>query len=116
MSHWNSYRGGGKARNINTDAKGYYVFDQLPPGVYVLRLGQSSSGPAKVENHNSSRSNRDHSVRLGDGTEVHTVDIEVSQKSLPGRDPGTIIIIEKPGPGRIGGHVVTVGIKEEGVK
>lgn len=105
---------GGKIRTIKTDANGNYVFDRLTPGVYVLRLGPLN--PAKVENHNSSRSNKTYPLKRPDGTEDHTVNITVGKKILPGKDPGTRITISNRG-GRIFGRVaMDVGIKEEGVK
>lgn len=103
---------GGKTITIKTFGAGNFVFDRLPPGTYMLRLGPLS--PAKVENHNSSRSNKTYPLApSADGSWTYTVDIEVSSKVVPGKDPGTTITVGKPGPGRISGQVTTVDIKDE---
>jgi hypothetical protein len=103
---------GGVTRTTKTDSTGRYVFDRLPPGTYVLRLGplnRPAPGAKAAENHNSSRSNPSRPLK---GTEQYTVDIAVSSQVLPGKDPGTSINIGPQGSGRISG----VAVKEEGVK
>lgn len=102
---------GGQIKTTKTDSTGYFVFDRLAPGTYVLRPGPLNPGLAKAENYNSSKSNTATSVSRA-GTELHTVNIEVSQKVLPGKDPGIRITIRNRG-GRIDGRVTMVAIKKE---
>ena len=107
---------GGKMWAVETDTQGNYVSEILAPGTYVLRIGSldppDDDGPDPVENHNSSRSNKTYPIRPSDdGIWDYTVNFEVSQEVLPGKDPGTIITIGNQGPGRISGQVAMVVTK-----
>src|SRR3972149_9150616 len=44
---------GGRVRSTTADKSGYFLFDRVAPGRYLLRLGSTSL--AKGENHNSRR-------------------------------------------------------------
>lgn len=47
----------------------------------------------RVENHNSSRSNKAIRVRSHEGTDVYNVDFAMNLTVRPGKDPGTTVTI-----------------------
>ncbi len=93
----------GAIKHATTDATGGFVFESVAPGAYLLRLGPISA--AKVENHNSSRSNKTYPISLPGGGEELGVRFAVSSNVVQGKDPGMAIDLGGTGPGRITGTV-----------
>ncbi|MBI5599374.1 MAG: carboxypeptidase regulatory-like domain-containing protein [Deltaproteobacteria bacterium] len=99
---------GGIVKTAKTDKSGGFTFDKLKPGKYVVKLV-----PTKVENHNSSRSNKTYPAK---GTSDWSVSITlVAAGEKKPFEPIELTI--GPEGGKITGRVEReVGIKEEGVK
>src|SRR3989338_235954 len=71
---------GGIVAKATTGKDGRFSFDKLKQGKYVLRITPTL---AKVENHNSSRSNKTFRTGPG-GVEEHGVSIELRMEKRPG--------------------------------
>ncbi len=97
---------GGIVRVVKSDKLGRFSFEKLKPGKYVVKLV-----PKKVENHNSSRSNKAQ-IRQIDNTNYElTITLFKTGKKQPFVP---IEVIIGPKGGSISGHIVLESVMVRG--